>query len=57
MKIKKYISYIRKEIKKNGELVIRYFPTEEEIEYLKKFNILTERKVIKQQGLIYMKNF
>ena len=49
---KKYISYIKRELKKNKKLTISYFATEEEKEYLKKFNIKTKVVVKKQKGLI-----
>ena len=49
---KKYMSYIKKELKKNKELTICYFATEEEKEYLKKFNINTKVVVKKRKGLI-----
>lgn len=39
---KKYINYIKKELKKKKEICIMYIPTEEEKEYLIKFNIKTE---------------
>lgn len=48
---KKYMNYIKKELKRNKELTISYFPTEEEKEYLMKFNIKTKIKVVKQQCL------
>lgn len=49
---KKYMNYIKKEIKKEKTITIRYLPTEEEKEYLKSFNIETQIVFIKRKGLI-----
>lgn len=39
---RKYMNYIKKEIKKDNELIISYQPTAEEKEYLEKYNIKYE---------------
>ncbi len=48
---KNYMNYIKEELKKDKYLVIRYLPTEEEKEYLKSFNILTEIVIITRKCL------
>lgn len=48
---KKYMNYIKKEVIKTNELVIRYKPTNEEKEYLKKYGIATEIITKEQIGL------
>lgn len=49
---KKYMNYIKKELKKTNTIIIKYKPTQEEIEYLKKFNIDIKLVVIKQKAFI-----
>lgn len=49
---KKYMSTIKKYLKKDDTVTVGYFPTEEEKEYLKKFNIKTEKVIIKQHGIV-----
>lgn len=49
---KKYMNYIKKELKKEKAIMIKYLPTEEEKEYLKSFNIKAEIKIIKQKCLL-----
>ncbi len=48
---KKYMNYIKRELKKENSLIIKYLPTEEEKEYLKTFNILTETVQITHKSL------
>lgn len=49
---KKYMNYIKKEVKKEKSIIIKYFPTDEEKEYLKTFNIEMQIVIIKQKSLI-----
>lgn len=49
---KKYMNYIRKELKKENPIIISYLPSKEEQEYLKQFNIKTEIVIIKRQSII-----
>lgn len=49
---KKYMNYVKKELKKNNHLIIRYFPNSEEINYLKKFNIEVEKVIIKHKAFV-----
>lgn len=49
---KKYMNYIRKELKKENSIIIKYFPNEKEKEYLSKFNINIEKVIITTKGLL-----
>lgn len=49
---KKYMNYIKRQLKKDNSLIIKYFPTEEEKEYLNTFNILTEIVQITHKSLL-----
>lgn len=49
---KKTMNYIKTELRKSNELLIKYQPTKEEIEYLAKYNIITSIVVVKHKGLI-----
>ena len=49
---KKYMNYIKSELKKEKQLIIKYQPTEQEKQYLKKFNITCQIIIIKQKSII-----
>lgn len=48
---KNYMKYIIKEVIKTNELIIKYIPTNEEKEYLKKYGITAEIITKEQMGL------
>ncbi len=48
---KKMMTFIKMELKKKKEIVILHIPTNEEVEYLKKYGIIAEIIDIKCKGL------
>ena len=49
---KKVMNGIKEFVKEDGSVILMHIPTEEEKEYLKEFNIKTEKVVCRSIGLI-----
>lgn len=49
---KKCMKFIKKYLEIEDSILLSYFPTEKEKEYLKKFNIKTEKVISRRIGLV-----